>query len=307
MARLARSLPPRPYVYDVPLAELRRRISSVVRANYRSLTAPQVQARIGPVLDQFPIFKEQLTVNRVMRARLNQPGELFTRREQVWYPPASKTKLGRLNYPGEVVFYAADSATTALHEIGAAPGMTATIVANDASGLGTELTVGFIGASRSKSPVLDMEGFARRRARWAVQLGNSSFHKYQMVDTLLTALITAPVSDDASLYQPTAALAHFLFDAPLDGVHYPSVKSDLHGLNIALKPDVADRHFRPRAAFMVRFGEWAMIDGQKMLATMPIRRSKAIGDDGDIHWMPDGQGLDAFAAFVRPPTPFKRL
>ena len=75
----------------------------------------------------------------------------------------------------------------------------------------------------------------------------------------------------------------------MQALNYPSVATRLVGLNVCLPPSVADLHFQPGEAWMLKFEERVdRLEGVKedgpFYRTTFLRRSETIRADGRIQW-----------------------
>jgi hypothetical protein len=117
--------------------------------------------------------------------------------------------------------------------------------------------------------------------------------KWLLVDEFLSEMATSlfPHEQEQDKYKITNSIGRLLLKIPnVDALNYPSVATRLMSLNLCLRPEVADRHFEPSEAWMIRFEEKAerlpgleAQEGPFYRATF-LRRSEAINADGRIQW-----------------------
>jgi hypothetical protein len=296
---------------QVSIHDLRQRITRLRQADLRTLSQGAVAARIARIIDQYPFQIRSWSVSGVYRARVNKPGVPFTHAAELWYPPTPELVkgAGRLNKPGQVLFYAANMPNVAAIELRVKPGdMVTVLVARTRSGAPQELNTAFLGLERSLAPEVSALGpsdMFRTAPHFRNQLGEGNYKKWLLVDDYLSEILGAAVPDDEPhLYYPTIVLADLLFGAPkVDAINYPSVATQDKGINVCMLPPRADAVFKPSEAWMVQLGERDPHPKTKEpLMRVHFRlRSQEIGSDGAIHWRPEGEGLDqeTIMGFVR--------
>jgi hypothetical protein len=117
-------------------------------------------------------------------------------------------------------------------------------------------------------------------------------NKWLLINEFLSEIATTPFSpeQEQSKYIITNAIADLLFKIPgVRALNYPSVATRLHCLNICLKPNVADQHFIPSHAWMIRIEEPTdRLPGVERpgiyYRTSFIRRTETIAEDGKLRW-----------------------
>jgi hypothetical protein len=286
----------------VSIHDLRQRITRLRRSDLRALSQEAVAARVARIVDQYPFQMRPWRVSGVYRARVNKPGVLYTSAAELWYPPKPDfvKSAGRLNKPGQVLFYAANTPNAAAIELRVKLGdMVTVLVARTHSGVLEELNTAFVGLERALAREVNTLGpsdMFRTAPHFRKQLGEGNYKKWLLIDDYLSAIFGAVVPDDQPhLYRPTIALADMLFRAPkLDAIHYPSVATQDHGINVCMLPARADAVFRASEAWMIEVGQKELHPETKQ-PLMRVRfrlRSHEIGLDGAIHWRPEGEGID---------------
>lgn len=286
----------------ISIHDLRRRITSLRSADLESLSDEAVTERIKRIMDRYPFQLRTLVLTGIYRARANQPGEIFSSAQQLWYPPAVRvTSPSRLNRANQVRFYAANSPNAAMLELRPLEGGIITVLlatTKDAPFVELSDTI-FIGLERSLADEVEHLGASdlfRSSPSFRMQVGEGNYKKWRLIDDYFDDILTAPVTSTTKhLYKPTMALADVLFSCPnLDVINYPSVESDLHGINLCTLPETADRLFRPFEAWMIRLQqkEYHDVTSQELHRIEFVRRSHPIGDDGAIKWLSEGEGLN---------------
>jgi RES domain-containing protein len=295
----------------VSIHDLRQRIARLRRVDLRTLSQEAVAARVARIIDQYPFQIRPWKVSGVYRARVNEPGVLFRSAAELWFPPRPELvkSAGRLNKPGQVLFYAANMPNVAAIELRVKPGdMVTMLMARTRTGRFEELNTVFIGLERALAPEVNDLGpsdMFRSAPHFRKQLGEGNYKKWLLVDDYLSEIFGVAVPDGQShLYYPTIALADLLFRAPkVDAITYPSVATQDKGINVCMLPARADAVFRASEAWMIQVGEKGL-HPHTQEALMRIRfrlRSREIGPDGVIHWRSEGEGIDeeTIMRFVR--------
>jgi hypothetical protein len=267
----------------------------------RALTDEAVAFRIKRIIHQYNFQTRPLVLTGVYRARPNEGTKLFSRAEELWYPPADRIiRPGRLNRPGQACFYGASMPNTAIYELHPAAGQIVTVlIAKTRSDLPETLQVAFLGLERCRAVdvghITEHDMF-RHSPSFRKESGEGNYRKWLAIDDYLSDILGQQVPPGEEYnYQPSIALADLLFTAPgLDAINYPSVASDDRGINIALKPERADALFRPFEAWVIEIGQDGIhpATGERIRKISFLQRSREIRADGAIHWRPSGEGLD---------------
>lgn len=277
--------------------DLRRRVHAVRRADFRTMTLGQLQARIELLLDRIPLFVYGLELTGVYRARANLGDALFDHTRDLWYPPAEVVTRQRMNEAGTARFYAANTPHTAVFELRPQVGQRYTVLLARSRWEHSTFAGPFVGLASSLS--FDAVSLRRtgdhQRQQLRMRLGNANYKKYVLVDEWLSGRMTMPIEVGREQeYMPTIAFANLMFGAPgVNTIMYPSVTTDRHGINLCMQPDVADELLQPSEAWVFEIeGIDAHPDThQPMFRTRPLIRTTSISGSGEIVWRPPGEGL----------------
>jgi hypothetical protein len=139
----------------VSIHDLRQTHCAITASGYVLSRREAVTARMARIIDQYPFQIRPWMVSGVYRARVNKPGVLFTSAGELWYPPQPNfvRNPGRLNKPGQILFYAANMPNVAALELRVKPGdMVTVLVARTHSGNPEKLRTAFVGLERSLAP-----------------------------------------------------------------------------------------------------------------------------------------------------------
>lgn len=228
------------------------------------------------------------------RARINSSEKFFKNVNQLWYPPSSKIKkYGRLNRPGQSLFYIAASENTAILEMRPQKGDILTI-----------LRCKLIN-SNNKPHVMELGGaekFSQHKIKSTVNLlenthggksffeSNENIEKNLAIRSFLAREFTRIVDrGEEHKFKITVAIADILMSSnKIDGVEYPSIAGDVEkwkgGMNMALKPSIADRLYQADHCWISKVEETPKerIDGN--FAMRCIGTAKSISNSGKITW-----------------------
>ncbi|HLP24557.1 MAG TPA: RES domain-containing protein [Acidobacteriota bacterium] len=217
------------------------------------------------------------------RVRPNLGETHFNTIKDLWYPPADRVRLGRANEPGKPVLYLANSGAVALRE---------TLFTS-----GAWLSVLTCRVTKHATLKLQEIGL-REHVRHGnlpstyekIELFIANAHTHGYGDPLNQPLVrryfaeefTREISlDNEHAYKPTAAISALLMSwEDCDGIAYPAIKSAKQDINIALKPDAADRKLEVVGIDVVQ--ALRLPDGE--IAVTRLATSSQIAADGTISY-----------------------
>lgn len=251
-----------------------------IEANIETLDVDEIKRRLDPLMIGFhiqsPIFNAGAFV---YRARPLGPGfrkDAGITRTDLIYPPAAKTKLGRLNRIGKPVFYAGMHKEAVFFEI---PGLKTgdelvvtywkTTERMFVNNIGyTQYAFERLGAKRAvpdweikeakgTEQTLPLTALPKEIAEKAMSKDDARYLK-----EAFSKYFTRQINDDESYrYKLTAAIGELHLGDLKDqntkfaGVLYPSVRMWANGDNIGLQPWFVDQHLDFRKAVHVRIKE----------------------------------------------------
>lgn len=278
-------------------AELRERIKRARRMDAQALTPASLKTRIGLIMDGYHTVVIDAAMNGVYRARKNVGDAPFLTTAELWYPPATVVRSrGRFNAIGAPMFYASNRMNGAIFEVRPTVGDVITVLVVRTRQPSILLKSAHIGLERSAAPELgavERSRMLQSNPRFQAMLREKGIgKKWLLVDRFLSDMATEHFvpDDEQSKYLITNAIAEILFGIPdIEALNYPSVATSLHCLNICLKPDVADKHFKPGEVWMIRIEEAASrlpgVDAEGPFYRFSyIRRSTNVDPVGNITW-----------------------
>lgn len=278
-------------------SEVRERIQRARRMKVRDLSPEQVASRIGLIMDGYRTMVRPLELNGGFRARKNVDGKLFERTSEIWYPPASAiTSRGRFNDVHEPLLYICNTGAGAAFEIRAQVGDLITLAVLRTKARFVELACAHIGLDRSNSPAFgpkEKTQIPRSHPAFQKQLqADGLTKKWIAVDNFLSDVATAvhPPQDEQHQYKITNAISRpMLAITGVHGLTYPSVATQFKNMNIALKPEVADREFEIGEVWLMKIEAQAnklpgLEESGPFFQTRFLRKSLRIDRDGRIEW-----------------------
>jgi hypothetical protein len=238
-----------------------------------------------------------IELNGAFRARKNVGSKLFNHVSELWYPPiASITSRGRFNQAHEPLLYVCNTAPGSLFEIHPSVGDLITISILKSKAPFARLDCAHIGLDRSQSPAFgpkQKKDIPRSHPSFQAALRNDKLtKKWLAVDTFLSEIATTVYesADEQDRYKITNAVAEVLLTIPgIHGLTYPSVATQLKNMNIAIKPDIADKELEVREVWLIGVDSRAeKLPGRTetgpFYQTRFLRKSVAIESSGEIHW-----------------------
>ena len=218
----------------------------------------------------------------IWRARKCECGEGYVNLRDLSYPPPEQTSAGRLNNPGQPVLYASFNKFTAFTEVAAEEDYLHVI--------------GFVIRRESKlrcSIIGEIFNTHRAgRAKTSEALGNElnrilnnsdyrAARSWVFLDAFLSMLLadsTAASSD----YIHSRIVADLICEKmpDIDAIYYPSVALE-NGMNLAIKPDAADRLLEVSGTSVIKINrkfDYGIYDFSL------VRNSTECGSDGTIYW-----------------------
>jgi hypothetical protein len=218
-----------------------------------------IKHKLNVMLSGYTCITRRMESHYAFRARINEGAELFSKAEELWYPPKEFIrKMGRLNRAHEPIFYISASHETATLEVRPNVGDHVTILRvklNDAQKLPHVMELGVT----ESQPQHGLE-VSTPLPEWANTKGifhsQEEARKNMLIRSCIARLMMKVVPDGKEQrYKKSIAIAETLMASPyIDGVLYPSIAGDGSrkggGMNMAIKPDSADNLFLPDHAWV---------------------------------------------------------
>lgn len=240
---------------------------------------------IAPLFDVYEIlsFGVGRGSNTFWRARLTGEGP-WTSLKDMDYPPAEKTRVGRLNDAGSPCFYVAGRVETALLEVEAQEGQ---LIQLAAFKIDSEEVVRLILVGEytfvHKTGYLRLTGVDPAGAIKKIINGMSPENAIATIyiDRFFASILSDPSARESG-YMFSRALGAALHSriSDADGIAFPSVR-DPGGFNYAILPDPSDRVFRNVACVLAKIGQnrrYQLVDHSI------VGCAGGLGDDDNFVW-----------------------
>jgi len=231
---------------------------------------------------------------KILRSRTNENEEFFASAKDLTYPPVCNAKLNRLSADGEPMFYGSlFSRSFAANNC--YPRVVNILETCDSFRHMDEdgsimVTVGNWAANRDlKLLAFPLASYSRSFAESEDirDQYNKIKGKYSKESRDFAKYIGYLLSQErrSCLYEITSAVAHYvLYDDTrtnsLDGILYPSVQTAGEGLNVCLKPEVADE-----ALDLLGARKQELLKRGKYVSVIDVADA-IVGEDGNFVWRP---------------------
>lgn len=225
------------------------------------------------------------------RARKNIGSKLFTNVSELWYPkPSDVKRYGRVNQPGDPIFYVSASHQTSLLESRPVKGELVTILEihlKNPTALPHVMELG-VAEKSSEHKLPTTVNLLENTQLGREFLGKQISKNLAIRSFLARELVKIIGNEEAHQFKVTAAIASILLSSErIDGLEYPSIAGDGSGqgggVNLAIKPYSADRLFKPYSCFTLE-----VLDITSGLApqyfVQKVAQSSGISVDGSIIW-----------------------
>jgi hypothetical protein len=284
-----RVIPPDLLLSRTPTARIQEMIARLRDLNHGGVTLDDTYPVAAELLRRYPTVSFRLTIRGggVWRARKSQAGQLFTNVRQLWYPHPNKvTKPGRLNAPGQTVFYCSPRRHIAGLEVRPGVDEWVTVLAAGMKNPEEKFELIPLGLERCQKPVLDYLEYVpiRDLPFFRKKIGsNTNYKKWCMIDDSIADMLSTEVEDGQEhLHLRTIAVAMVFGNLPIDGFAYPSIATKRAGINFCLFHGAADGCLKPDAChvFKLQPGD----GGVELFKALPIYTSSSIDADGTINW-----------------------
>ena len=200
---------------------------------------------------------------KMHRVRINEKGKDFTHLNELWCPPIDKIeRIGRCNDKGEQILYMSGGGDTALREINPPIGSVVTCLECE---LVEDIKVFEIGVLKNNQGEVFLQQLANFHKSSINQFYKGD-HDLLDLDTKLKDYIVEEFTKqiligDEHLYKKTISIAkYFLSNPTIEGLMFPSIKSNLLSINYAIPKQFADKKLKPIRIDVLKIAE--NIDGR---------------------------------------------
>lgn len=248
-----------------------------------------IKEELNLVLNRYTCMTRRMESNFAFRARINEGEAVFTNYKEIWYPPAEKVKTyGRLNRPGQSMFYISASHDTAILEVRPKVGDLVTVLRVKLRNPRTLPHVMEVGVAETSSQYklgLKVHIFEQTNAR-NLYSNPHDLEMNLMIRSLLAKYMMKIVPRGNELeFKKTVAIGENQMSSDrVDGLLFPSIAGDGTrkggGMNMALKPTSADNLFVPDQVWLSRVED---IHGMHSYVMRCINKA-TVGSNGQIFW-----------------------
>jgi hypothetical protein len=264
------------------IMELLRKLNQLERCALEGVTTNILRTRIDRVLRDYTLATGNPNLSPMYRARRNNSSELFNHVFELWHPPQSLVSAGRLNTANSPLLYASSADMVAMAELKPTVGDVITVLQIESRSDSERpncVTIGELSHVNRTKRSLYPRGSHFLPAAFIETIGGENYKRSISIDRTIGNWFA---TDGDTHYSLTSAVADFLFGIPgLDGIVYPAIGWG-EGLNVALRPEAADRLFVPMKAHAIKITDPEARYGQCGGTYLAV--SKGIDPDGAIRW-----------------------
>jgi hypothetical protein len=252
------------------LHEVRNQVAALRRINLETVELPFLIERIKPLFHGFVVYTPILEVGQKVY-RAVKWDKKYSTVARLSYPPPDKVKtFGRVNRPGQPVFYCSVAWNAPLFELRVEVG---DHIALSRWGVTERLIVNNIGYTDAVFERLQSD--RPSEPRWARRDGSTETPTSRLLQRFFSEEFAREISSsEEHLYKISNAVAHFLLHDIHEDVRIPGVKTNQmaglvypaiamlgHSDNLAIKTDVVDNYLRLEQVEYLRV-ESKAVDGK---------------------------------------------
>lgn len=258
--------------------EIRQTINFYIELNHVEKTIEELKEELFKVLIGYTDTVYKINFTALFRARKNKNNESFTNWKELWCPPEHKIeKIGRCNDIGESIFYGSIRPETALFEIRPKLGDKITLL--DSQKIGRDISIHAIAVPQ----LLQADVLVQEILKDYYDSPEKRDIKNRVVNDFLNEEFIRIIDErNQHHYKTTVALSKiFLIDGKTEGLMYCSVASEIGGVNIAIKKEVANEFLEPVEAY-----EYVVIKqyNETSFTFQLLRVCRKFTKDGDFIW-----------------------
>jgi hypothetical protein len=259
-----------------------KRIKHLESIDLINISYDELEKFLNEMMQGYSFFTRWAKLNPCYRARKNIGAQHFTNVSELTYPPAKFIKVpGRINRVGESIFYIASDESTALAEVRASVGDIITVCEIETlkegfnlSEMGMPEYFSHAGASLLENTTAGINHFGPDKRTGEKNIMIRNFFITQFVKIVNTGF--------EHEYKITNSISTVLSnDDNYEGLMYPSIATSHKGINVAVKPTVADKYFKFRRLWFERID--VLLPSSQFEVTR-LAHSIGITDAGEIEW-----------------------
>ncbi|WP_319403972.1 RES domain-containing protein [uncultured Anaeromusa sp.] len=240
-------------------SELKRRLKKFFRSNPRTNSVEELSIELGGIVQPFLTMLIGATFDTIYRGRIhNDSSTYFTNMSELWYPPITKVnRLGRFNDIGESIFYAAGNHSVVAQECLMKDQEVISIVTckkitPDPLRVANMFTDKF---KKNSGISVTAKTINTSQQAYDILKTKRNVKKHRVIQNFLESLALRSVSiGEEYNYKFSICAKNLFYTIPeLDGLCYPSIKLDHRDVNFALRPEVADKHYKAVQVTVLRY------------------------------------------------------
>lgn len=276
------------------LANLHEFIREIKAVDLESVDFEKLKGKIADLTDGYVKQEYGWRLNNLCRARKNEGKPSFTKFSEILSPPKTSVKVfGRLNRPGESIFYASEKRDDTLHEVKAIPGDIVTIVQLRPISEDIELDhLDFAVFETACAKTLGFKNLMNPLLKIKNKIHPEDYPKQKLISEFIVNEVTKSVNAESEWeYKTTCAIAEVLWKDSLmfDMLAYPSVTKKLHGLNLAFPNHIIKQYYQVEIVNEIQIQEIShshvRFETMKKMALRPFEwkelEASAMEQDGD--------------------------
>ena len=276
-----------------PLSRVSRtQISALIRdieeLDRINATEEQVKAQLKRLFQGYSCITRIVEAKQAWRSRRLEQSLPYSHVRELWYPPSEKVKsYGRLNKPGRPMMYVSASHGAAILEMRPNVGdrfVVLQLKLKDELNMPHVMELGV--AEKASQHGLETSVHLLEQTPAGREFLKNNIRKNLAIRSYLARELTQVVPrGEEARFKVSAQIAELLMDSKsIDGVLYPCMAGDVAkyggGVNMAIKPQSADRLFVPDTCWVSRVEEYSEA-GFHMRCEA---RARSIRMTGEIEW-----------------------
>lgn len=265
------------------------KISDLLSLDLEQVDIDTLKRKISSLVDGFSVVLMPWFLEKVYRARISDNGVPWKTKKDLWYPETVKVR-GRCNDKNESIFYCSSNFETALIEKSPNIGDIVTVMECRKRDYSSRLllqTLGITAETINLKPDLEQLKQDNDLLNMYIKHRELDEEKQCKIDMFLHDQYIQIVNPgDEYKYRITNLISKLFMGHPrAHGIIYPSiyhsVLAEFNGLNLAIKPEVADRILYPYRYFIFQILD---ITPDCRFKIKPIDVSDNIDENDNVVW-----------------------
>jgi len=250
--------------------KLVEKIEKIDKIDIEKISLEELYEHVKDLMIGYSCVSFPARVSTVYRAAIDDKKRDFSKIDAFLYPPVSKTRLNRVNFPKEPCFYCSSDKDAAISEIGPRIGDIVFIMKSGVPLAAKLEIVGFGFLNKNKfvnrktgseidwgkhKKIVLSKFLSSRPDKSKKEILKKKFELNTIVDDYFNAKFRKPIVNNESEYKITACVGKIYLYNPkgktIDGIAYPSVAANYREVNWAFSPSAVDNSFTPKEFFKI--------------------------------------------------------